>query len=100
MTQENQNTPNEETMVLLQFYADWCQPCNAMMPVVASIQQKQADWLSVQQINVDSNSAVANQFHIRSIPTFVVLKNNQEIWRTTGVMTEYSFTETLIALKK
>ncbi|MGV0923841.1 thioredoxin family protein [Empedobacter tilapiae] len=72
--------PETESLELLQFYAEWCQPCRMMMPVIASIQQKQYDWLTIKQIDVDAESIIANQFNIRSIPTFVAIKNNKEVW--------------------
>lgn len=46
--------PETESLELLQFYAEWCQPCRMMMPVIASIQQKQYDWLTIKQIDVDA----------------------------------------------
>lgn len=91
--------PETESLELLQFYAEWCQPCRMMMPVIASIQQKQYDWLTIKQIDVDAESIIANQFNIRSIPTFVALKNNKEVWRKAGMINENELLEILRSLK-
>lgn len=91
--------PETESLELLQFYAEWCQPCRMMMPVIASIQQKQYDWLTIKQIDVDAESIIANQFNIRSIPTFVALKNNKEVWRKAGMINENELLEILLTLK-
>jgi len=99
MTQRDHHIPEEDSLTLLQFYADWCQPCRMMMPMVDSIKQRQLDWLAVRQIDVDEESAIANQYHIRSIPTFVVLKNNDEVWRNTGMMTDTSLLDILTSLR-
>ena len=98
MNQENLNTQNEENLVLMQFYAEWCQPCKMMMPVINKIQERNYFWLSIKQIDVDIEAQIADQFGIRSIPTFVVLKNNTEIWRKSGVMSETELLETLNSL--
>lgn len=91
--------PETESLELLQFYAEWCQPCRMMMPVIASIQQKQYDWLTIKQIDVDAESIIANQFNIRSIPTFVAIKNNKEVWRKAGMISENELLEILLSLK-
>ncbi|TGN28009.1 thioredoxin family protein [Empedobacter tilapiae] len=91
--------PETESLELLQFYAEWCQPCRMMMPVIASIQQKQYDWLTIKQIDVDAESIIANQFNIRSIPTFVAIKNNKEVWRKAGMINENELLEILRSLK-
>jgi len=91
--------PETESLELLQFYAEWCQPCRMMMPVIASIQQKQYDWLTIKQIDVDAESIIANQFNIRSIPTFVAIKNNKKVWRKAGMISENELLEILRSLK-
>lgn len=98
MNQENMNTQNEENLVLMQFYAEWCQPCRMMMPVINRIQERNYFWLNIKQVDVDADSEIADQFGIRSIPTFVVLKNNTEVWRKTGVISETELLETLNSL--
>lgn len=91
--------PETESLELLQFYAEWCQPCRMMMPVIASIQQKQYDWLTIKQIDVDAESIIANQFNIRSILTFVAIKNSKEVWRKAGMINENELLEILRSLK-
>lgn len=100
MTHGNTNVQEQnDSLVLLQFYADWCQPCGLMMPIVESIKQKQFDWLVIKQIDIDKDYVISNQFYVRSVPAFVVMKNDKEIWRKTGTMSEYSFSEILESLK-
>lgn len=99
MSNRETKNPETESLELLQFYAEWCQPCRMMMPAIASIQQKQYDWLTIKQIDVDAESIIANQFNIRSIPTFVALKNNKEVWRKAGMINENELLEILRSLK-
>lgn len=98
MNQEINNSQNEEKLVLMQFYAEWCQPCRMMMPIIHNIQNRNFFWLDIKQIDVDTNSEIAHQYGIRSIPTFVVLKNNNEVWRKAGTMTEKDLLKILNAL--
>ena len=99
MSKIETKNPETESLELLQFYAEWCQPCKMMMPVIASIQQKQYDWLTIKQIDVDAEFIIANQFNIRSIPTFVAIKNNKEVWRKAGMINENELLEILRSLK-
>ncbi|NML41344.1 thioredoxin family protein [Chitinophaga sp. G-6-1-13] len=96
MTNHTQRTDH---LILIQFYAEWCAPCRAMMPVIASLKEKQYDWLEIQQINVDHDAKMTTQYNIRSIPTIVAVKNDREVWRNTGILTEKSITEQLSPLK-
>lgn len=99
MTNSAHNIPATGSLTLLQFYADWCQPCKMMMPIVASIMKKDYEWLTILQVDVDQEQAMASQYSVRSIPTFVVLKDNQEIWRNSGMLSERSLTEELTSLR-
>ncbi|KKO92437.1 thioredoxin [Sphingobacterium sp. Ag1] len=100
MKNEMQDTAQVNNLELLQFYAEWCQPCKMMMPIVELIKQKSINWLTVKQIDVDENSELSGKYQIRSIPTFVVLKNNEEIWRKTGMLSEHAFLDILKSLDK
>ncbi|MBL1408488.1 thioredoxin family protein [Sphingobacterium faecale] len=87
------------SLKLLQFYADWCQPCQMMMPIVASIKGKEYDFLDILQYNVDEEAFLSQKYNIRSIPTVVVLKNNEEVWRYTGPMRASELKEILLSLR-
>ena len=69
---------------LLDFYADWCGPCKVMEPLIEEIKNEMGDKLQVRKIDVDSDNDTATQFGVMSIPTFVVLKDGQEVDRAVG----------------
>ncbi len=75
------------TPVLVDFYADWCGPCQTMNPVIEKVASEWQSKVKVIKINVDRNQAVASQFNVRSIPTFILFKNGQVSWRHTGMAT-------------
>ena len=67
--QEFREVIGQEKPVLLDFYADWCGPCQAMLPVVESLAEKYEDQIEVRKINVDKNGELAQKFNVTSIPT-------------------------------
>ncbi|MGU3374824.1 thioredoxin family protein [Chryseobacterium sp. M5A1_1a] len=99
MTERNQNVQEIDSLMLFQFYAEWCHPCKMMMPVVNTLKEKLEEWLNVHQVDVDEQQELAIKYGIRSVPTFVVLKNNVEVWRSSGVLSEAALEQMLISLR-
>ncbi len=79
---------NGETPVLVDFYADWCQPCHILSPIVKQVAKAYEGRLRVIKIDVDRNPAIAQQYGIRGIPTLILFKKGQPVWRQAGVVPE------------
>lgn len=73
---------------LMDFQADWCGPCQMMKPVVKELAGELQGRLQVVEVNVDESPDLAREYHIRSIPCFVVLENGREVARETGVLSK------------
>ena len=78
---------NSEKRVLIDFYADWCGPCNRLFPLVNKVASENKD-IKVVRIDVDQNEDLMNQYNVRSIPTLVVIEKGKEINRQVGLISE------------
>lgn len=74
-----------EKPVLVDFYADWCGPCNAMAPVIEELDTELDGKAKVGKINVDENSDIAVEYNVMSIPTLIIFKNGKEEKRLVGL---------------
>lgn len=87
ITDDNYSTEVEENdgVVLLDFYADWCGPCKMMSPIIEGIAGEEHEKLTVGKINVDDNPELSKKFGIMSIPTIVSVKDGKEVARFIGI---------------
>ncbi len=69
---------------LLDFYADWCGPCKVMDPIIEQIEGEYTGKVKVRKIDVDSDNDTAYSYGVMSIPTYIVLKDGQEVDRAIG----------------
>lgn len=74
---------NSEKRVLLDFYADWCNPCRMVSPFVEQIAQENPQYL-VAKVNVDEEPELASQFGVSGIPMLVVMENGKIINQSSG----------------
>ncbi len=76
----------QDVPVLIDFYADWCQPCHMMTPILKEVKSMLGEEVRIVKIDVDKNPAVSQRFNIRSIPTMILFKNGELLWRHSGVV--------------
>jgi thioredoxin 1 len=69
------------------FTADWCGPCKKVRPIVEELNRDQSE-VKFQIIDVDSEGELARTFEVKSIPTFILIEDGQEIDRFTGAKTK------------
>ena len=86
---------NSPLPVLVDFYADWCNPCKMMAPTVAKLAEAYEGKVQVGKINVDEQMDLARQFRVVSIPTLIILKNGQEVQRMVGVTSKEELKDAL-----
>ncbi|MBQ3470616.1 thioredoxin [Candidatus Saccharibacteria bacterium] len=72
-------------MELLDFYADWCGPCQMLKPTLEEFEKAHPE-IKVKRVNIDEEEDLASQYRVSSIPCLVVLKDGKEVAREVGVM--------------
>ena len=65
-------------LVLVDFWADWCNPCKVVAPILESLAPRYAGRVDFYKVNADQNRRLMNAFSIRSLPTVLILKPNSD----------------------
>lgn len=81
-------TVEDNSIVVVDFYADWCGPCQTLLPTVHKLAEELKDEVTIKKVNVDTNRELSAGFNIRSIPTLVYFKNGKEVARHNGLLSE------------
>ena len=74
-----------EKPVIIDFWAEWCQPCKMLAPTVEEIAGEYEDKIKVGKLNVDDNPSTATKYGIRGIPTLLFFKGGKVVQQVTGV---------------
>ena len=89
LTKENfeNEVKKSDKPILVDFYADWCGPCQMQGPIVEKL-AKENDSFKVGKVNVDEQQELAMEYGVMSIPTLMVVKNGEITYKKTGVLQE------------
>ena len=77
---------NGNTPVLIDFSADWCQPCRMMPPILKEVKNQFGDRVKILTVDVDKNPAIAQKWAISGVPTLMIFKNGKQLFRQAGVI--------------
>ncbi len=73
-----------QQLALIDFWAEWCGPCRQLGPTIDSIADEFQGKMKVFKMNVDENPSTPTRFHVRGIPTLLLIKNGQVVDQLVG----------------
>lgn len=81
----NQKVIDTDRVVLVDFWATWCNPCRMLAPTIEQLSDEYGQRIDVCKLDVDQNDSVAADYGINSIPTVIVFKGGAENTRIVGM---------------
>lgn len=77
---------NSTEPVLVDFSADWCGPCKMLSPILKQLHEKVNGKVKIIKIDVDRNPSLSDKFKVQSVPTLILFRNGEIVWRQSGVV--------------
>jgi thioredoxin 1 len=89
LSDQNFKQQIKKGIVVVDFWAEWCQPCKIQGPIMSQLADENTDSnLRIGKLNVEKNQAMAREFGVQNIPTILIFKNGQVVDRLVGIKTK------------
>ena len=88
---------NGPELVLVDFFATWCGPCQMLAPILKEVKDSLGDRIKIIKVDVDRNQALMSNpaFQVKGVPTLMLFKNGKMLWRQSGVVPKYDLIRTI-----
>lgn len=94
----NAEIVNADNLVLVDFFATWCGPCEMMAPVVEDI-SNEFDYVDVYKVDIDESAELCREYDISAVPTLLLFKDGEEVERFVGVTGKSELSNAIRAYK-
>ena len=84
-----------EKPLLVEYYADWSEPCKLLVPVLQQVKETAGDRAVILRINIDEDKAYAEDYQVYTVPTLLLFHRGQIIWRKNGISSSHEILEHL-----
>lgn len=91
----NEYINQKNKLVVIDFWASWCGPCQRLKPVIEQVAEEYTDKAFIGKYNTENNEELIEKFNIRNIPTILFIKNGEVVDRLTGAVNKTRITETI-----
>lgn len=85
-------------LVMVDFWAVWCGPCQMVAPIIDELAQEYAGKLKVRKLNTDESPEIAGRYQVMSIPTILFFRNGQPVEKLVGARPKRQFKELIDSL--
>lgn len=82
-------------LVLVDFFATWCQPCKMMHPILKQVKDILGERIRIIKIDVDTHNTLSQKYQIQSVPTLMLFRRDEVLWRTSGVIQKAELLSTI-----
>jgi len=86
---------NSKKPTLVDFYATWCGPCKMMSPLLEEVAKELGENTKIIKVDIEKNREAATQYGIRSVPTLILFKEGEIVWRQSGLPPKNLITESV-----